>query len=385
MAIIAGQAVRGDNFWKRPHLMDDIIEIIEKSGHILLVAPRRVGKTSLMYRVLDTMGEEYIVIYINTEAEHNVDAFWQKLFRELMDDDFINTLANKAHNFLNTLRSMRLNEIGTKGIKFGESAPKDYKEAFLSLLKSIDTDKKLIIMLDEFSQTIENIIQHESKEKAEQLLQEHREIRQNHKVSDKTVFIYAGSIGLEGVVANINASKHINDLTSISVPPLEPKDAKNFAMHLCATNGMDIIESDVLYMLELIEWYIPFYIQLIAQEIKRLYRRNPTINKAVIDTAIKNALANKKDFIHWVERLNTLSKKGRAYAKEILSLISKQDSATSSELSNLAQKHELGESEAKKIISALVYDGYINNSTDARTYRFNSPLLKKWWYNNVVN
>jgi hypothetical protein len=170
---------------------------------------------------------------------------------------------------------------------------------------------------------------------------------------------------------------------------LELEDAKNFAMHLCATNRMDIIESDVLYMLEQIEWYIPFYIQLIEQEIKRLYRRNPTINKAVnkavIDEAIKKALANEKDFIHWKERLHTLSKKGRAYAKEILSLISKQDSATSSELSNLAQKHKLGESEAKKIISALVYDGYINNSIDAPTYRFNSPLLKKWWYNNVVN
>lgn len=385
VAIIAGQAVRGENFWDRPYLMEDITDIIESGGHILLVAPRRVGKTSLMYKILDTMGEEYVVIYINTEAEHSVEAFWEKLFHELMDDEFIGTLSNKANNLWTKLKSIRLSEAGTKGIKFGDSEPIDYAKAFLDLLKSVDTDKKLIIMLDEFSQTIENIIQRESIEKAEQLLKVHREIRQNHKVSEKTVFIYAGSIGLESVVANINSSKHINDLASIAVPPFEAEDAKAFAKDLCDKNGIAIEESDIVYMLGKIEWYIPFYIQLLAQEVKRLYRRNPEVNESVIDRAVENALSNRKDFIHWEERLNTFSKKGRVYAKEVLSLISTKKSVESKELSNLVVKHKIKEAEAKEIIHALKYDGYINNSGDARIYRFNSPLLRIWWYNNVAN
>ena len=385
MAIIAGQAVRGDNFWDRPYLMEDIIDIIENSGHILLVAPRRVGKTSLMYRVLDTMGEEYIVIYINTEAEHSVDSFWQKLFNELMDEEFIANVGVRARNLFNKLSSLRLSEVGTKGVKFGDSEQIDYSEAFLTLIKNVDKNKKLIIMLDEFSQTIENIIQHESIEKAEQLLGVHREIRQNHKVSQKTVFIYAGSIGLESVVANINSSKHINDLVSIAVPPLDPEDAQRFTMELCRTNGIEIADSDVLYLLEKIEWYIPFYIQLIAQEIKRLYRRNPEVDKVVIDKAVEKALANQKDFIHWKERLNTFSKGGQAYAIELLSFISRNKTVDSTELSNLATKHALTDAEASAIIHALKYDGYINNSDDARVYRFNSPLLRIWWYRNVAN
>lgn len=385
MAIIAGQAVRGKNFWDRPYLMEDIIDIIHNGGHMLLVAPRRVGKTSLMYKVLDTMGEEYIVIYINTEAEHSVDAFWEKLFNELMDEEFIATVGARARNLFDKLSSLRLSEAGTKGVKFGESKQVDYAKAFLTLLKNVDTDKKLIIMLDEFSQTIENIIQRESIEKAEQLLKVHREIRQNHKVSGKIVFIYAGSIGLESVVANIKSSKHINDLVSISVPPFEPEDAKEFTKDLCEKNGIEIEESDIEYMLDKIEWYIPFYIQLITQEIKRLYRRNPELNEVVVDMAIEKALAHRKDFIHWEERLSAFSKKGRVYAKDILSLISEKMSVASSELSNLAEKHKLKEEEAKEIIHALKYDGYINNSDNARTYRFNSPLLRTWWYNNVAN
>jgi len=385
MAIIAGQAVRGDNFWDRPYLMEDIMDIIKSGGHILLVAPRRVGKTSLMYRVLDTLGEEYIVIYVDTEAETTVNAFWEKLFNTLADDEFLGSIKTKAKKLFDTIKTMRLSEAGVKGVKFGDAKSIHYAKVFENLLQSYDGDKKLIIMMDEFSQTIENIIQHESTAESETLLREHRELRQNHRLSDKVSFIYAGSIGLESVVGHINASKHINDLESIPVPPLEKEEAKKFASHLFRNNDIAIDESAIAYMLEKIEWHIPFYIQLIAQELKRLYRRKPIIDTIVIDKAIGKVLEHKKDFVHWQERLASFSLEGKAYAIEVLNLISTEKTTQSSELSNIATKHTLEASEAKDIIHALKYDGYINNSDDARIYRFNSPILRTWWYNNVAN
>lgn len=385
MAIIAGQAVRRENFWDRAYLMEDIFDIIETGGDILLVAPRRVGKTSLMYKILDTVGDKYVVIYVNTEAEHTVNAFWEKLFHTLMDEDFVATLKNKASNFLNKIKSIRISEAGFEGIKFGEAEVIDYAKAFENLLKSYDGDKKLIIMMDEFSQTIENIIQYESSEKAEQLLKVHRDLRQNHKVSEEVTFIYAGSIGLESVVANIKSSKHINDLVSISVPPFEPKDAEKFTAHLCKSNGIEISSSDIHYILEKIEWYIPFYIQLVVQEVKRLYRRNPVVNEGVVDEAIEKVLQHKKDFVHWEERLGSFSKEGKLYAKAVLNLISEHKTLQSNDIVNMGVKHELEEDDAKQIIHSLKYDGYINNNDDAKIYRFNSPMLRTWWYKNVAN
>jgi hypothetical protein len=385
MAIIAGQAVRGDNFWQRPYLLDDIYDVLASQGHVLLVAPRRVGKTSLMYKIKDSADEEYIVLYIDTEAQHTTNAFWEKLFSELMAEEFMATLQNRAKSLYAKVASMRVNEAGVKGIKFGESKNIDYAQAFVDLLKSNDGDKKLIIMLDEFSQTIENIIKYESEERAIELLEQHREIRQNHKLSQNTFFIYAGSIGLESVVGNINSSKLINDLSSISVPPLEDKDAKAFTRHLFKTNKIEISEEDISYMLEKIEWLIPFYIQLISQEIKRLYRREATINREVVDKAIQKILEHKKEFIHWEERLNSFNKDSKSFAREILSLISYEITTESNALINIAAKYSLDEDEAKKIIHILKYDGYINNSDNAKTYRFNSPILRMWWYKNVAN
>jgi len=187
------------------------------------------------------------------------------------------------------------------------------------------------------------------------------------------------------VVANIKSSKHINDLVSISVPPFEAEDAEKFATHLCKSNGIEIEKSDVLYMLEKIEWYIPFYIQLIVQEVKRLYRRNPTVSRAVIDQAIEKVLQHKKDFVHWEERLSSFSKEGKRYAKEVLNVISEHKTLESNKLVNMGAKYELEEDDAKQIIHSLKYDGYINNSDDAKIYRFNSPMLRTWWYQNVAN
>jgi ribosomal protein S6 len=385
MAIIAGQAVRGKNFWNRPDLLEDINDILESNGHALLVAPRRVGKTSLMYKILDDKKEEYIVLYIDFEAQHSCNAFWKKLFSELMNEEFISTLKNKAKSFYSKIASIRLSEAGVDGVKFGESKSIDYAQAFVNLLKSNKGDKKIIIMLDEFSQAIENIIKNEGKEKAIELLEQHREIRQNHKLSENTFFIYAGSIGLESVVSNINSSKLINDLSNISVLPLGNEDAKAFTIHLCKTNNIEIQEETIFYMLEKIEYFIPFYIQLITQEIKRLYRKVDIIDNSVIDEAIRKVLEHKKEFAHWEERLSVFNKNNKSFAREILSLISTDKTSDLNTLINIATRHSLNEKEAKEIIHILKYDGYINNSDDIKLYRFNSPILRIWWYENVAN
>ncbi|CAA6820117.1 MAG: Unknown protein [uncultured Sulfurovum sp.] len=385
MAIIAGQAVRGKDYWDRPFILEDIIEVIERGEHILLVAPRRVGKTSLMYRIMDTVGDEYVVIYVNTQAAHSESQFWEKLFDALMDEDFIATLQQRARNFWNTLSSLRLSEVGSDGIKFGDSEAIDYEKAFEMLLKSYDGDKKLVIMMDEFSQTIENIIQYENVEKAEKLLEVHRELRQNHKLSQKSAFVYAGSIGLESVVANMKSSKDINDLVNIDVPPLEKGDAEKFILHLCLSNGMKIEESDIKYILEKIEWLIPFYIQLIIQELKRFDRRGVSISNQTIDDAIEKVLSYKKVFVHWLERLEIFKKEEKNFAKDVLNTISKEKSIVSTDLYNMANKYKLSDYDAQQIVHALKYDGYINNSDNEHIYRFNSPILRIWWYKNVAN
>jgi len=54
-----------------------------------------------------------------------------------------------------------------------------------------------VLMVDEFPQTIENIVRNSNEQAAIQFLQSNREIRQNPALSQHLQFIYTGSIGLE--------------------------------------------------------------------------------------------------------------------------------------------------------------------------------------------
>jgi hypothetical protein len=388
MAIITGQAVRGDNFWNRKVEIEDLWEELENGSHILMVAPRRVGKTSIMYKLLDESKDKdnYLVVYIDTESANSENEFWQKVFHKLLDDEFIGTVKNKTKSFFNKVKTISIDEISTKGVKFGDGKTLDYVESFKNLMKGLDSDKKIIIMIDEFAQTIENLLKEKNIEGAENLLKIHREIRQDKQLSEKIRFIYAGSIGLETVVSKIKATKYINDLTSVKVLPLVYEDAKKFTIKLNIDNKLNIDDAVIDYILEKIEWLIPFYIQLILKEVKTLSRRTDKIDKKVVDDAIENSLGHRNYFEHWRSKLEEgLERKEYLFAKEVLNYISGNQTMKSKEIFNLATKHKLDEDEAKEIIHSLVYDGYINNNDNPKIYRFNSPILRMWWYKNVAN
>jgi len=386
MAITVGQAVRNKEFWDRVDELDDIWEAIESGSHVLISAPRRVGKTSIMYKILDNPRTGYIPIYIDTESADSENEFWEKLFNALLEENFIDKLETKAKTLWSKLKNIRIKKISVTGVEFADGEMLDYKESFKKLIKDLDSDKKLIIMIDEFAQTIENIIKYEDTKNALSLLKAHRELRQDIKTSNKIKFIYAGSIGLESVVANMSATKYINDLNSVKISPLSIDEAKKFTKELSSNNHVNIESNEISYLLEKVEWLIPFYIQLIVQEVKKLQRKNPIITNEIIDEAIEKALEHRNHFESWQGKLKVaFENKNYLFAKEILNTISQESTMKFLEIINIASKHSLDEDEAKEIIHSLLYDGYINNNDDVKIYRFNSPILKMWWYKNVAN
>ncbi len=386
MKIVVGQAVHGEDFWKREDELLDIWDAIESGSHILISAPRRVGKTSIMHNIKENPKSNFIAIYINTESADSEVEFWQKLFHHMLDEEFVNKLKAIAKNLWQKLKGIKLKKITAAGVEFGDGEVLDYKEAFTRLIDDLDSDKKIIIMIDEFAQTIENIIKYEDEKNANKLLKVHRELRQDTKISSKVAFIYAGSIGLESVVAKMGSSKHINDLNSIKVSQLHPNEAKEFIEKLCSNNQIEIADSEIEYIIEKIEWLIPFYIQLILQECKKLYRKEKNITKESIDRAIENSLEHRNHFESWQDKLKkAFSNETYLFSKEVLNLISENFTLDLNDIINISVKHKLSEDEARETLHSLVYDGYINNNEDRKIYRFNSPILRMWWYQNVAN
>lgn len=384
MNIIVGQVASKNDFWGRENEIANIWDALMSGSSVLLAAPRRVGKTSIMYKLRDEPQGNFIVLYSIVSSAHSTNAFWERLFRDISSTDFADTFGNKARHFFGLAKTIKIDSVSANGVKFGDSKEMSYLEAFKELILKMDESIKLIIMVDEFAQAIDNMVNKGDKGEAQLLLQDVRLLRQDDRFSSKVQFVFAGSIGLESVVVKADSStKEINDLNSIPINPFNLQDAKKFALKLASDNAIAVADEQIDYTLAKLEWLIPFHIQIMMQELKRL--RKIELSNDDVDEAFRQALKQRNHFEHWEKRLEPLKLNEHKFAKELLNKISENSTIASSEIMNLATKHELEEDEAKNIIRSLIYDGYINNDENPKIYRFNSAMLKMWWFQNVAN
>jgi DNA polymerase III delta prime subunit len=386
MRIQTGNPVSGKDFYKRDHLIEQAWDLIESGSHILIAAPRRVGKTSLMYYLRDNPRENFTFLYLDTESINNENEFFRRIVNKVLKTDFIKG-SQKVFSFLEKHKPT-IKKAGPDGVEFGVSEEHDYLGMLTRILKSTAGEaKKLIIMLDEFPETLENIIDDEGESEGRHFLQSNRELRHDRELCNNVQFIYTGSIGLENIVSKLNAIQTINDLSRLKIPPLQPAEASELIQLLLENLSFNLSKSLIDYILQKIEWLIPFYIQLVLQELKFLFRdeKLKTITKNIIDRAFNKMMEQRNHFEHWHTRLRT-ALKGNDYnfVKELLNIASEKETITSNEIFNLAVKYGL-ETSFKDLVGSLVYDGYINNEDDSHVYRYNSPILRMWWRKNVAN
>jgi len=386
MRIQAGNPVSGDDFYRRKVVIERAWELLEAGSHILIAAPRRVGKTSLMYYLRDHPKENYIFLYLIIESVNNENEYFRRIVNRVVKSDFV-TKSRKVMTFLEKHKPT-ITKLGPDGVEFGVSEEHNYREMLERILKSVeDTNQKLVMMLDEFPQALENIIEFEGARAGTHFLHSNRELRHDAVICRNVRFLYTGSIGLENIVSKLNASKTINDLARLPVPPLSGAEARDFIRLLLENVKFSLDDAGINYILEKIEWLIPFYLQLVIQELNAICREKKItqVSNSSINQAFAEMLEQRNHFEHWHERLRT-SLKGNDYVfvKEVLNLISEQETIHSNEILNLAIKHNLSDT-YRDLIGALVYDGYINHNDDPALYRYNSPLLRMWWRQNVAH
>jgi len=385
MKLIIGQAATSEFYYNRKPLVDKFWSKVKNGNNILMSAPRRIGKTSLMRHFEDKQEEGYHVIYIITESVNNENEFYRKIFKRLFEElkssqKFFQTVGN-------IVKQNRLSSIGADGTFSIEAKEINYFNELRTLIKIIDLqENKILLMIDEFAQTVENIKLDEGDQSAIHFLASNRELRIDPMFNTKLQFVYAGSIGLENVVSLLNQMGTINDLYPFVVPPFKREEAIKYIQEIPLSEcNYEFHLEQVNYLIEKIEWLIPFYINIILDEIDELFfeREFEKVSNKEIDNAFENCLLKRSYFEHWHTRLR-ISHRSEHYnfSKKILNSLSENGEITSNEILNIAVGHGIVDT-YKDVLNSLVYDGYISGLNDK--YHFNSPLLKEWWKRNVAN
>ena len=374
MKNIVGQTPRGTDFFPRNAIINRIYRRLETSSPIFLSAPRRAGKTSIMRFLEDNPREGYLFLYLTVEDSDDTEEYFRVLSEELINSPVIGNLIKAKDKAKSVFASFADNVKKIKIANFEIETQKTttkYSEAFEKLVRSLDTEGyKIVLMIDEFPVALEAIVKKSGVEAGIHFLHLNRNIRQ---VANKNiVFIYTGSIGLPNVTRRINATATVNDLNVVEVPPLNKEEGSTLVRTLLATYNVPYEDAIVEYILEKLNWLMPFFIQLTVQMLIDDYETDSKpLTKTDVNRVLEKASNHRNNiyFDSYYSRLDkTLPTEESSVAKQILSEIAVNNTIAVSTIDKKDQN----------VLEILEYDGYINLSKDG-LYRFNSPILQMWW------
>lgn len=374
-----GNPARGDAFFDRGKEIKKIYRVLDAGTSIYLSAPRRVGKTSILKYLEEHPENGYYFIYIITESVDDINEFFKIIFEELIKSDAIKKIEKVSSKIKDVITGLLGQVKSVYDIEIREGKEPDYYELLTELFSHLVSEHgRVVLMIDEFPQTIQNILERSGKEVAQVFIQKNRELRHHKNIQDKVNFIYTGSVSLFPMVEKVTSLTSINDLRTVNVEPLERDDAKEFMRLLLKNDHIVLDESLLDYIIKKIKWLIPFHLQLIQQELVDVAESSKKeIDISSIEKAFEQVIhsRNKPQFEPYFARLSKIFK-GNEYefVMEILKYIAKNDSIQNNVLTDIGIKFNLPE--IKTTMDILEGDGYVFRKEES--YYYTSPILQLW-------
>lgn len=385
MENLVGSPVKGDNLKFRDKHVKEIISRL-KSGSVMLIGLRRIGKSSVMYGVLDQMPSQWIKTYHDLQGMQNPSDFFGVLLKSLPEnqesklDSFWRNTRGIPDRVLNYLKK-NFKKLGDK--EFNNDII-DYWNPLTEGIGHIISESKhpILIILDEFPYLLENMLKSEIKanmiEKMLGQLREWRNIYSNFHM------LIGGSISLDHFLSrNGISAATITDFSRYFLPSLTKKEARLFMKELAESAGLSWFNDTMIKKsLALIEDYYPFFLQNLfmlvtfhggpgGQKLQDIYDNYfvPTIEKSFLKT--------------FIDRLkNHYSKDQQKIAKAILACISNQPeyyanySQIRDAVSTVVVEEEI---DLDEILYDLVSDEFLLFNSRTNEYCFVVKILAKWW------
>lgn len=385
---MVGKPVVGENFFGRERELDEL-DRITNDEHVLLLAPRRVGKTSLLYALSSKVDRE------STATSVFVSAATAKNELEL-----VRTVLGAIYETREGKR-FKPNRMGTwlrrhtgrvKGVKVAgsgidldtQAAVEWQEEADRAFSAIAATKHPWLIMIDELPTLVLLLARSDDTgTRVRAFMQWFRNLRQLPRGGENLRFMLAGSIGLDNVTRRHRLTDTINDLRIWRLGPFTPENADRFLAELARSYELELGDSLRRDICDRAEWLIPYHLQLIFSELRDQCTGRARPSAAALDRAIEAMLSRKAYFATWDERLHeAFGAPDAEHARKLLAMCAREPrGATTSALQqSLARSVPNSTDRATAvawILDVLANDGYLVE--EAGRMRFRSGLLRRYW------
>ncbi|MDU9047712.1 MAG: hypothetical protein Q3M30_02605 [Candidatus Electrothrix sp. Rat3] len=388
MKISIGNPVTGDDFFNREKEQEQIWRKLERN-HIMLLAPRRIGKTSLMHRLCATAEEHKfhatLTSFAPCEDEMGcVREIIKAVSKEQKAGGKFKEVLSRA---ISHIKGVKLSVLGVGGgIDLQTENRADWREVGEALTKTLaELEGMHLICVDELPVFILKLLEGENgRDRARSFLYWFRDLRQKYRL---VRWILAGSIGMDTVASRFRLGDTVNDLDPFPLGAFSEATADLFLARLAESYDLQLSAIARQYMIERVGWPVPYYLQLLFD---KLISQGNSPTKAMIDTAFEELLspAYKVHFDYWRQRLKEeLGSPEDGHAVRLLNAVCRdRNGASRSVLSQVLQERiqepEQREETMRYLLDVLENDGYLVSTGDR--CRFRLEWLREYWLRRVA-
>ncbi|MEO5569997.1 MAG: ATP-binding protein [Bacteroidia bacterium] len=364
-----GKPVTGKDFIGREEELKLMLQLLAQGQSIVLIAPRRYGKTSLVREVLRRLdNKRFYTSYIDLFSNPTMDGLAADITQEVLS----NKRLDKAFSqFMKNIKEI------VKNVEFRHEVDQNefilhfnnpHHNANELLSESVDfierfakkNDKHIITAFDEFGDL--------AKYGSDKIVKLFRSKMQTHK---HATYIFSGSY--ESVMNELFVSPRSPFYRFARIIQLRGINKDTLSGHIInkLKENKQSITDDALNLLYDFTVGHPYYTQLMLQQIVLFYQDKKVIDKKEVEQIKKDLLVIEMNYIEktWEE----LSKIKES-VPVLLALASKQQS-----IYTATARHPVNTSRA---LRKLVNNGIIYKQDSS--YHFNDPLLQYWITENLI-
>ena len=391
-----GNWVVGERFWDREVDLDLLMGRVDDGAHQLLVAQRRMGKTSLMREAALRLQDRYVCPFVDLQksrsaadaivalslATHPYKSLWQKgrgLFSNILE---------KATD---AVEQVDLSELGVKlraGLTAGNWASKG--DQLLAILAG--SDKPVLLLLDEVPILVNRILKDEDfkitperRAQADEFMSWLRENSIRHQ--GKLRIVVSGSIGLEPILRQAGLSATLNNFVPFELDPWDDETAAGCLTALANEYGIQYENNAATEMVRRLGCCIPHHVEMFFQYVHARCKKaeRMTFSAEEVDKLYQEDMLGTRGHLElttYEDRLKqVLGKEACPLAMDMLTEAAVTGHLSLNALEVLQGRYDIpdqsGAEAQKEILWVLQHDGYLKQK--GAGFVFISNLLRDWW------
>jgi len=395
VANVTGKPVQHENFFDREREIQKLWHHLANDD-VLLLAPRRVGKTSIMWRLREqASSRDLTASHVSVADADSELGFVRQLYNAIIAIEPARHRVEKLADGGLGQFFRRIKKVGALGVsvELSDTAVDDWRKVGEALVGALaETEQRALLLVDELPVFVLALARQDpSGARAADFLTWLRKLREAQSTTERVRWLLAGSIGLDTVARRLRISKTIGDLYVYNdLGPFSRDTSLSFLEALAQTYVLPLADDVKDRICDRIEWLLPYHIQLIFSELRDHcgdHRCPATVE--VVDLVYDKMLSKRPYFDHWEQRLHEeLGEPDARYAIDLLNAVARDPTGVSiTTLQAVLGKHihdaDQRDERLTYLIDVLRGDGYLTTAEDR--LRFCSPLLRDYWARRIAH